>query len=297
MRAAKWLLIGMMFGNASRGDGLTWYRSPKICGKGSPHLVGDPVNISNPKASSWSTSEDFAYSTGRGVFKFRTTRVGAVEALGQIHPAHAQLACQRSVLYGLKPPFGASESTIHSLMALVDTRCTALTRVMSRDGDIRFFVGSPIWLPLLPVKGGAGQAWVPRAAEAAGEPSRLLVKRSSAGKLSFEWYSEDGERLLFEEQINSGQGVTGSFRLTKAFDSQGIEQFSVQYGDAMPVSQNEIGAPALSCGGAPQPLAINFRNAKSLRLEYNGLSTGNECVLREVKAEPVNNNETTFFKI
>jgi RHS repeat-associated protein len=184
----------------------------------SPCMFGDPVITTAQNTISFDRNTDFSIDMPNGGFSFERSFVSDTDALGQVESTYPPVSyCSRSVLADLVAPFGASSPNYsHNLQSLVDTRCPTHTRVMTPDGDIRFF--GPV-----PTVAVSGSAWLPRlVGEGAGEPSRLKVSQPSVGQFVFQWFDQGGESYTY-----ALQGPV--YRLSTALNSQGTELYSVNY--------------------------------------------------------------------
>jgi len=266
--------LAVVIASVAHGDGSPvrlWSRMPKV-DKCSPHYVGDPVLASTPGASTVRQTADVRLALPRGSFSFERRYVSDVYAQGQVTPTASPAECRGRVLDGAHAPFDSINVT-HNLMSRVDTRCPSYTRVLTPDGDTRFF--GP-----LPAVAAGSSAWVPRVAEALAEPSRLKLKKSTAGELSFEWYVEDG-RVLSYHQIAGSVG----YRLTSETDGEGRKAYDLVVGD--PSTFLVPGAVGTGCVGKIEPLMVNFpETGVALELRFMtpqvGAVVGTQCLLARV---------------
>jgi hypothetical protein len=212
---------------------------PNRC-KTSPCLVGDPVLVSSHNAISYDRGTDATIAMPNGVFKFDRVWVSDVSALGitdeVVAPALPTM-CQQPVRASMLEAFG-DERYLHSLQAAVDTRCGTHTRVLTPDGDVRFF-----GLFTEPSEGAS--AWVPRVTgEGQGEPSRLKVTKVG-GMLRFEWFSEAGPSYVFS-QHPFGLADVGLVRMTEARNAEATTLYTVAYGQVC---------------GLTEPMVVTFAEA------------------------------------
>lgn len=230
-------------------------RAPRVKGanKCSPSLMGDPVLVSGTSPMSWDRMEDFRLKLPNGEFSFFRTFFGDRNALGSVAKEVTQPADCGQPLTSYWPAAFRSPvtindrtATIHSLQAVVDTHCPLATRVLTTDGDVRFFGPTPSI--------AVGQsAWVPRlVGEGAGEPSRLQVRRPALDQVWFDWFSESGEVLRFRRL---GGDVPEVARLVAQVPEGGTKGYELTY--------------AWTAGGHLVPYRVDFPDtALHLRLEH-----------------------------
>jgi RHS repeat-associated protein len=236
------MLLAPLAASNARSDGFrtpNWarmFKDPDKCC--SAHSFGDPVVISSsvPYSAQWEI--DLSVATPRGNFVMTRGYVGDARVLGQTHQLSTEEACVRPVVGNrypglLKAPYGDNfvgtgagytnaQLSINSLTSIVDTRCSTHTRVLTPNGDTRFFAPSP-------ALNFGEQAWVPRASDGQGEPSRLRVSRGSSaagGHLTFEWFHEDGRRLVYETLFSS-TGPNGQYRLKAEYRADGLLFYTI----------------------------------------------------------------------
>ncbi|MBL8915477.1 MAG: hypothetical protein JNM17_32535, partial [Archangium sp.] len=248
-----------------------WERNPSVCqarnASSSWATHGDPVVTGSASPFSTKYDDDVTVATPRGTFVLTRSFVGSRDALGQTDSKSTDSACRGGVVGDrypglLKAPFGPNfvptrsttqgdlikPLTIHNLTSIVDTRCSQYTRVLTPQGDTRFFGAAPT------VANGQ-QAWVPRASRAAGEPSRLRVRRSAGGALSFDWFPEGGMRYVFDS-VFAASGPNGQYRLTQAYLDDGALFFDVTYAYPL-LDPGDPGSSTVKADGGVKPYMWN----------------------------------------
>ena len=219
---------------------------------------GDPVAMASAAPFSARWDDDVTLATPRGPFVFRRAFAGERRALGQTEVDAAGDAC-RTPLVGARRPwltksgFGGNQVsdafegtqpgivphlTIHSLTSLVDTRCGEVTRVLTPDGDVRFFA---------PVDRARVGQFVARTSRALSEPSRLRYLGGSPER--FEWLAEDGRRMVFAD-VNAAPVSIGQYRLVAEYDEEGLLRYEVDY--AFPVVSSVPGSNGMTAQGVPE---------------------------------------------
>lgn len=310
------LLVAVLSSASAIADGVSWVdfvRLPK--NKCTGNSCGDPAVVSSVVPFPFQRETDITISTPRGPFVLTRTWTALRESIGQTLPAEkADDECGTSVLNTvapglLKSPHGESFSDrkpifVNTLSSIVDTRCSPVTRVITPQGDTRFF-------GVLPPVATNGSAWVPRHSNAQGERSRLRAWRDANGNLGFSWFSETGERFEYFSRFSGIFGDNGQYRLGAGFRGDGVLLYEVQHGfpvgNAIP---GETGEPAVLANGNPkiypgtsqaigacsatiEPLQVHFPDSDVfLRLIYRNppstFSNGNElpnfdCVLARIE--------------
>lgn len=147
---------------------------------------------------------------------------------------------------------------LHSLYSFVDTRCPTHTRVLTPDGDVRFFGPSPTAI---------GHFWVPRSSDAPGEVARLQVERVGPNPqdTAFALQMEDG-RIFIYAYLSPGL-----FFLSKVYNSDRLLVATLAMGTAGPCA-----ATGITSASFPETSRI-------LRLRYSGYLSS--CWLSQLDVE------------
>ncbi len=211
-----------------------WMRMPKQCD--TKNTMGDPIAASSASLFSTKWDDDVRVKTSQGTFVLTRTYAGQRVALGQTMPDSTWAQCRQGMVGDVRPGFlkapfgnnllsgtalvnGTEPVTLTSLTSVVDVTCSDALRVLTPEGDTRFFHGLPSVAP--------GQSeWVSRNLYAKSEPSRLRVTNTS-GTLSFDWFHEDGRRFTYGSEFSFGNN--GQYRLKAAYRADGKLFYSVLY--------------------------------------------------------------------